>query len=676
MSISLSHRLAFTLAWAVATCVASTAGGAVQFGTWQTGPDMPGSGYLAGPVGAVLDGKFYVVGGRTRATNTGRNVYCYDPGSNAWSTKALLPYTNGTSSHGLVAYSGSLYCFGGTMATDDNWWGQPIVNAYRYDPSSNAWTALPNMSNRRADFTTAVINGRILCFGGSNWWPNATAAVDAYNPSTNTWSTDPADLPVARADGPGGGLYNGAFISVAGLKSATSMNNVTYSYNPTSNAWTQISTCKDTGFGRMLNGFLFSNSDGMYFAGPKTGATNETWISLYHPETGSVEYVAKAPATRQAGVFGYDPASKTIYLGAGAQGSTYIRTLEYVRVLPACTSPSVSLHPHDIPAGVLGQSASFTATAGGTEPLSYQWQRQVGGTWASVTADGNRVTGITGTGTSAVLTFNPVQSSDAGAYRVTFTNTCGSATSDAATLGTVNPPTVQNVMAVQRTDGSRVVDIAYDLVDPDSTIESVSLAVSNNGGSTFAISPSSAALSGDVGAAVAVGPHKRVQWDAGADIPGVYGTNYKVAVTANDGIASRTGYSNAFTIDTRDYAGFRITFLGAAYQGAFAEGIDVINTIIAKVNWNGKTPQKVVFQLNGEDTDVSATGTTVQTTYNMGEDLNYSRSGARNVLLAWAVAADGSASQPARIELWGLAFPNGPSPRKARRAPSIGGLNR
>lgn len=69
-----------------------------------------------------------------------------------------------------------------------------------------------------------------------------------------------------------------------------------------------------------------------------------------------------------------------------------------------------------------GQPASFSVTATGTAPLTYQWKK-----------DGTAVPGAT----SATLAFTSAATTDAGTYTVTVTNTAGSVTSQGAAL-TVN----------------------------------------------------------------------------------------------------------------------------------------------------------------------------------------------------------------------------------------------
>lgn len=60
-------------------------------------------------------------------------------------------------------------------------------------------------------------------------------------------------------------------------------------------------------------------------------------------------------------------------------------------------------------------------------------------------------------------------------------------------------PVVSNLSVAQRSDGSGIVDISYSLSDADGDDCTVSLLVSDDGGSTWDISPSSEALSGDIG---------------------------------------------------------------------------------------------------------------------------------------------------------------------------------
>jgi len=94
------------------------------------------------------------------------------------------------------------------------------------------------------------------------------------------------------------------------------------------------------------------------------------------------------------------------------------------------------------------------------------------------------------------------------------------------------PPEVNNVTASQRTDGSKLVDIYYDFNDADGDLCTVSVKVSDDGGLSWDVNAVS--FSGDIGSGIAPGTGKHIIWDCGTDLPGEYGTNYRVKVIADD----------------------------------------------------------------------------------------------------------------------------------------------
>ena len=60
--------------------------------TWTRGPNMPTSPGVEAAAGAVVNGKFYVMGGDD--FNNGLNTtFIYDIATNTWSTGATLPDT-------------------------------------------------------------------------------------------------------------------------------------------------------------------------------------------------------------------------------------------------------------------------------------------------------------------------------------------------------------------------------------------------------------------------------------------------------------------------------------------------------------------------------------------------------------------------------------------------------
>jgi formylglycine-generating enzyme required for sulfatase activity len=96
-----------------------------------------------------------------------------------------------------------------------------------------------------------------------------------------------------------------------------------------------------------------------------------------------------------------------------------------------------------------------------------------------------------------------------------------------------HPPVVSNVTASQRTDGSKLVDIYYNLADADGDACTVWAVISDDGGATFKVP--ALTFTGHVGPNITPGSGRHIIWDAGADIPGAVLTNCKARVYADDG---------------------------------------------------------------------------------------------------------------------------------------------
>ncbi|WP_284645292.1 immunoglobulin domain-containing protein [Paenibacillus silviterrae] len=100
-------------------------------------------------------------------------------------------------------------------------------------------------------------------------------------------------------------------------------------------------------------------------------------------------------------------------------------------VNPAPVAPSITSQPNAATV-TAGQTATFSVTANGDTPLSYQWKKD-----GNALTDGGNISGAT----TATLSITNAQSSDAGSYTAVVTNAAGNTESNAATL-TVNPAPV------------------------------------------------------------------------------------------------------------------------------------------------------------------------------------------------------------------------------------------
>jgi len=96
------------------------------------------------------------------------------------------------------------------------------------------------------------------------------------------------------------------------------------------------------------------------------------------------------------------------------------------------------------------------------------------------------------------------------------------------------PPLVSNINATQRSDGSKLVDITYNLEDRNLNSCEITPLISLDGGASFAYQPQSELLSGDRGENVLPGIGKHIIWDAGAEAIDFVGDQYRVKIIAED----------------------------------------------------------------------------------------------------------------------------------------------
>ncbi len=97
-------------------------------------------------------------------------------------------------------------------------------------------------------------------------------------------------------------------------------------------------------------------------------------------------------------------------------------------------------------------------------------------------------------------------------------------------------PDVANITVSQRTDGSKLVDIYYNLADADGDACTVTVLASDDNGATWTVPIT--AVTGHVGGGVTPGMGKHIIWNSAADLPGAFGSQYKVRVCADDGHTS------------------------------------------------------------------------------------------------------------------------------------------
>ena len=138
--------------------------------TWEFGPDMPVPRHHAAAAG--LGGKLYVAGGRAglldlnNSTPPSDEFDRYDPGTGKWERLPRMPL--GVGFEGITTASGKIVIVGGEDQThweDGGGWTTP--SAWAFDPKTERWQRLPDLTIERRGFGAATARERIYALMGS-----------------------------------------------------------------------------------------------------------------------------------------------------------------------------------------------------------------------------------------------------------------------------------------------------------------------------------------------------------------------------------------------------------------------------------------------------------------------------------------------------------------------------
>ena len=99
------------------------------------------------------------------------------------------------------------------------------------------------------------------------------------------------------------------------------------------------------------------------------------------------------------------------------------------------------------------------------------------------------------------------------------------------TIAVASAPEVSNIRAEQQ-PGTKLIDIYYDVTDPQSSLLTVSIQISSNAGNSWNIPART--LVGDVNFNVTPGANRHIVWNAGADWNRNYTTQGKVRILADN----------------------------------------------------------------------------------------------------------------------------------------------
>jgi len=178
--------------------------------SWKALAPMPTARLAA--VAAEVGGKIYVMGGASvhpgaKLASIGLGTphrslevnEAYDPATNKWETRSLMPTARNRAAAGVV--NGKIYVIGGRIGAANVTAGSNTDVVEQYDPEKDSWgIAGLRMPTARSSMGWATYQNRIYIAGGEILDAQMFAvvrAVEAYDPATNQWSSLPT-MPTAR----------------------------------------------------------------------------------------------------------------------------------------------------------------------------------------------------------------------------------------------------------------------------------------------------------------------------------------------------------------------------------------------------------------------------------------------------------------------------------------------
>ncbi len=154
--------------------------------TWSTGAPAPVRFAAAGS--AILDGKLYVIGGRTadHPDEGSSDVYAYDAAADSWSQVADYPEPASWQACGPI--DGLIHCAGGQAPHVEH-----STRGYVYNPATDAWYRIADLPKTVTFTAHTAANGLLMTSGGQVGGYRSNEGF-YYDPAAGEWASLPNSI--------------------------------------------------------------------------------------------------------------------------------------------------------------------------------------------------------------------------------------------------------------------------------------------------------------------------------------------------------------------------------------------------------------------------------------------------------------------------------------------------
>ncbi len=249
----------------------------VSYGqTFKTLANMPGTNNdFDGGIAFEINGKIYAGGGFY-----GKKLYVYDIGMNTWNPKSDLPNSvYSRSSAQAFTINGKAYLLNGDDINPSTFTSTKLLDFYEYNESTDTWATKPAPPfTYRRGAAVFVINNKAYLVGGYD--NNNTNTNTTWEFDGNTW-TQRANFPTPNIAQASSFVLNDKGYVACGLTKVTTtqQTKLLYEYNPTTDTWTAKAPLP----GAVRGGAMGFSAGGRGFCGLGSNV-NSSFQFVYHTD--------------------------------------------------------------------------------------------------------------------------------------------------------------------------------------------------------------------------------------------------------------------------------------------------------------------------------------------------------------------------------------------------------
>lgn len=233
--------------------------------------------------GALVNKKFYVIGGRTNNGDFSSSVEIFDIQRNEWfEGKNLIERRR---AFGVAKLNGFIYACGGAGVD-----GKIISSVECFSESQDDRKKVASLNQSRCIFDTVSLNGYIYAIAGSSGGSKILNTCERFCPQQNKWTfVKPLSIP---RYGFGVATLNGKIYVCGGCDSSNDLLNSCEVYDPETNCWTSIAPMQNR-----RGAFPLASCNGKLYA---IGGWNGAFVlsvEEYCPEKNAWRFVKSLPDT-------------------------------------------------------------------------------------------------------------------------------------------------------------------------------------------------------------------------------------------------------------------------------------------------------------------------------------------------------------------------------------------